>query len=820
MFKRLGLRLGLALAIGLLVLATVMVIVGLQERAAGQLGSSVAEMATRDAYDRAEETAWRYAAVADAELEVAMDTARTLAETFESAKQEGATFEISRENANGLLKGILEKNPKFTGVWTCWEPGAFDGPEMDQVFAGKEGHDKSGRFIPYWHREEKGLALAPLEDYENQDKDEHGNRKGDYYLLAKETNNEVIVEPYYYQVGDRKLLLTSLVVPVHKHDGAKEEKFLGVVGIDMELSILQKLVEQVKPYETGYAALVSNRGYYAAHPETARIFEDLGDSESRRAAKAAILRGEKYASRETTQRAGLEVYKVYVPLVVGESKQPWSFVVNAPMEKILVSATGVKNKFASLTRQSGLIGLGACVVAILISLVIAGSVARMVATRNKWYEAILDLIPNPMSITDLDMRWTFVNRPVLEAFGKKREDFVGRPCSGWGANICNTPQCGVHCLREGRPTTFFHQWEKDWQVDTHYLHDENGRKLGHLELVTDITAKKSLEQLLGRVAEASEQVNQGGQQIAAASQALSQGATEQAASLEEITSSMTQLAGQVKHNAENAGQASALAGQSRDGASAGRTQMDELASAMTGIQESSQQISKIIKLIDDIAFQTNLLALNAAVEAARAGRHGKGFAVVADEVRNLAARSAKAARETAELIETTSTRVGAGSDLATRAAQLFENMVERATKVADLVGEIAAASNEQASGIGQVNQGLGQIDKVTQQNTASAEQAASASAELAGQAARLRQLVSGAGQASAPEPETEPKEKTLSLPRPGPEKLRPSRPAPDQAGTSPRTERRAPPQLPARPTGQVVDPAAEIALDDDEFGRY
>jgi methyl-accepting chemotaxis protein len=251
----------------------------------------------------------------------------------------------------------------------------------------------------------------------------------------------------------------------------------------------------------------------------------------------------------------------------------------------------------------------------------------------------------------------------------------------------------------------------------------------------------SLNDILGQVSNAVDQVATGSSQVSDSSQSLSQGATEQAGSLEEITSSMTEMTSQTKQNAENATAANQLSASARESAGEGNGKMKKMLEAMVEINQSSNQISKIIKAIDEIAFQTNLLALNAAVEAARAGVHGKGFAVVAEEVRNLAQRSAKAAKETTELIEGSVKKVENGTGIANETAKALEEIVTGITKVTDLVGEIASASNEQAQGIEQVNQGLSQIDQVTQSNTASAEESASAAEELSSQAVQLKQML-------------------------------------------------------------------------------
>jgi methyl-accepting chemotaxis protein len=252
---------------------------------------------------------------------------------------------------------------------------------------------------------------------------------------------------------------------------------------------------------------------------------------------------------------------------------------------------------------------------------------------------------------------------------------------------------------------------------------------------------EELNAIMEQIDVATDQMASGSGQVTDSSQSLSQGATEQATSLEEISSSLIQMASQTRTNAANANQADNLAVKARDAAGKGNSQMRDMVTAMSEINDASQNISKIIKVIDEIAFQTNLLALNAAVEAARAGKHGKGFAVVAEEVRSLAARSAKAAKETEALIEGSVEKVANGSEIANQTAKALDDIGEGIIQVSELIKEIATASNEQAEGISQVNKGLNQIDHVTQQNTALAEESAAAAEELASQAAHLQEMI-------------------------------------------------------------------------------
>jgi methyl-accepting chemotaxis protein len=249
---------------------------------------------------------------------------------------------------------------------------------------------------------------------------------------------------------------------------------------------------------------------------------------------------------------------------------------------------------------------------------------------------------------------------------------------------------------------------------------------------------RALTRTAESLAQGSLQVAAASGQVSAASQTLAQGSSEQAASLEEISSSIEELVSMTKRNAENAQAGKTSAGHARTAAEAGAAEMERMQAAMNAIQQSSTDIAKIIKTIDEIAFQTNILALNAAVEAARAGEAGAGFAVVADEVRSLAQRSALAAKETADKIADATTRSAQGVELSHRVASGLQQILEKAREVDQLVAEVATASNEQSQGLAQISTTISQMDTITQSNAASAEETASAAEELNAQSEELR----------------------------------------------------------------------------------
>jgi methyl-accepting chemotaxis protein len=247
--------------------------------------------------------------------------------------------------------------------------------------------------------------------------------------------------------------------------------------------------------------------------------------------------------------------------------------------------------------------------------------------------------------------------------------------------------------------------------------------------------------VIGEIIIAADEITTGSKQVSEASQSLSSGAAEQAASVEQLTASIAEIAQKTRDNAISASKANKIANSVQEDATNGNGKMGQMLGSMNEISEAATGISKIIRVIDDIAFQTNILALNAAIEAARAGSYGKGFAVVADEVRRLAARSAEAAKDTTLMIDKSISKAAEGTEIAQNTSSALGMINDGVNGTAAIIDEITKSSNEQATGISQINKGIDQVSRIVQTNSATAEQSAAASEELFSQAEKMRELV-------------------------------------------------------------------------------
>jgi methyl-accepting chemotaxis protein len=272
-----------------------------------------------------------HAAAVEAELEVPMDAARTIAQIMERYRDLDAAER--RKDYDIVLKGIVESNPGFLGTWTCWEPNALDG--LDARYANAKGSDATGRYIPYWNRGSGSVSVEPLIDY-----DKAG--AGDYYQIALKSGEETIVDPYVYKVGGKDVMMTSVVVPI-KEGG----KVIGVAGIDIELSKLQTLVDGIKPYGTGVAAIFSNGGIVAAHFDKARLGKQMRESERDMAGDKteafadAVKAGKDFSYATFSAQMKTTIQVISVPFDIGSAKTPWSLAVGIPMDKVLAPVRGM-----------------------------------------------------------------------------------------------------------------------------------------------------------------------------------------------------------------------------------------------------------------------------------------------------------------------------------------------------------------------------------------------------------------------------------------------------------------------------------------------
>ncbi len=497
--------------------------------------------------------------------------------------------------------------------------------------------------------------------------------------LAGKVGYEVVKS----RVSGEPILVLSVPVTVQ---GRPQGACIGAVRIGY---FAEQYVSPVKVAERGYAYLVDATGTFLAHPTAENVLKGtIGDYDWGR---KMLAEGSGFRVYDWKGQSKLVSYQV-VP------STGWVIAAGAEFDDMFAPLAGIAQANI-LAAVLTLLGVG------VVLFVIASSIVKAVQQGVDFAEEV--------KAGDVSRRLRLV-----------RHDEIGTLAAALDrmADGLEEKALLAESIANG-----------DLTVEVGQVGERDRLGQAFAKMVTN------LGDLITQLQAAAQQIAAGSVQLADGSQTLSQGATESAASLEQISAFMTEMASQTNHSADNADQANGLSNEAMSAATNGSELMAEMVTAMGAINTSGQDIAKIIKVIDEIAFQTNLLTLNAAVEAARAGQHGKGFAVVAEEVRNLAARSAKAAKETADLIEDSVSKSRYGNEIVDKTASALQDIVSGTTKVSDLVAEIAAASKEQSEGISQVTEGLGQIDQVTQRSTASAEETAAASEELSSQADHLRQ---------------------------------------------------------------------------------
>lgn len=506
---------------------------------------------------------------------------------------------------------------------------------------------------------------------------------------------------------------TGELVMIYAAPVYSQGKLVGVIYGRRDGNTLSEIVGSINYKKTGYAYMINNQGVTVGHKNVDLVIAQDNDIENMKTDASLRELGE-LTQKMTARTVGSGEYTYNkVTKIAGYAPvedTPWIIVFGIEESEVLASAKLLQGILVAISIAAILIGA-------LVTYFVSSGIASPIKKVTNAAKQIADGNFN----VSLDVKSKDEVGQLANAFNLTIERLVNY--QGYIDEISDALQ---HVSRGNLKI----QLQREYAGQFKKLKDS----------MQSLTA--NLNSTILQINQSSAQVHSGAEQVANASQALSQGATEQASSIEELSASITEVTEQIRKNAENAKLAHEKANFAGKEMRDSNNQMQEMMAAMEQITYKSSEISKIIKIIEDIAFQTNILALNAAVEAARAGAAGRGFAVVADEVRNLAGKSAEAAKNTTDLIEETIKAVSNGSQIAGKTASSLDKSSQVTKDAVALIDEIALASQEQATAIVQINQGIDQISTVVQTNAATAEESAAASEELSGQANILQELIS------------------------------------------------------------------------------
>ncbi len=633
---------------------------------------------------------------------------------------------IDREGAITMLKANLDQHAFAFGSWFAEAPLAFDGKAVTDNLA--QGGNVEGAFAPYWSKDRNGEAQLSTFKIE---------KDAEWYAVPMQTGKGAITKPYLATGTDMPTTMSSIAYPVMSNG-----KVIGVGGADISLGSLSERVGAMHPFGTGNVMLISQDMKWLVGPSPELMMKDV-DGQGIDAVKAALANG------TTTQLAGItgqnetEVQRLVMPFDLPGLNARWVLLVDVPTAVIT----------APVTQQT--------------YMMIAGGLAVLVVVLIALYVTVRHLIQRPLGglMRDVDAlsRGSYT-QPVSGQTNTDETGAVATALEGFRHKLADTHRLEAETERqravaEGerergeRERAASAAQQRD--IVTKLAYGLSELSSGNLtyritddfpgeyaQIKSDFnTAIQSLEETVATVNASVSNIGAGTSEISSASGDLSQRTEQQAASLEETAAALDELTSQVNASADNARTAAASVEAASGDAEQSGEVVQQAITAMQGIAQSSGEMSRIIGVIDDIAFQTNLLALNAGVEAARAGEAGKGFAVVAQEVRELAQRSATAAKEIKGLINASAGQVRDGVDLVGRAGDALQKISTQVMQINGLIRQISNSAGEQAVGLKEINSAVNQMDQVTQQNAAMVEETTASSMALNEEASRLAELV-------------------------------------------------------------------------------
>jgi methyl-accepting chemotaxis protein len=660
-------RMKIAVIAGILLVISSTVLVGYSlysARSTQQLVSErVSGLIEIRSLDGLKNLASQYAGKIQVEFVVALDAARTMADTFMVSKSpNNGGLELGRNQINAILLKVLKDNPNFNGTYSCWEPDLVDG--MDSSFrTGKDGNNaETGRFTPYWNRDEKGnIAVQPLVEYDTMDRHPNGVLKGGWYIGPRENHKESVLDPFPYIVQGKQVWLTTISVPVMVGG-----KFYGVAGTDYNLDFVQKLAESVDKQVfdgQGEVIIISNVGLVVAHSEKPELigkhFKEIikGDWEK-------YLNDIQNGKSNATLNKETQDFEVLVPIELGRTGTPWSVMIRIKKETVLADAIALDNEIAKAGKTSTLMQ------------VFAGLVISVLAIFFMWYAA--GGVSGPIRTT--------VNmlKDIAEGEGDltKRLEVKGED-------------------EVGEMATWFNVFMDKLQGIIK-------------QIVLDANSLNSASTLLSTIAvemtSAAQSMSERSRTVAVGSEEMSMNMSSVASACEEAATNVNMVASSTEAMTITIRDIAKRSEESRTISGSAVTKASDVSEKMGLLDAGAQEISKVTEVISEISEQINLLALNATIEAARAGEAGKGFAVVATEIKELAKQTAQATQMVRDQIgriqESTAgtvTEVDSILEIIKNASDIVSSITDEMEGQATVTQEIADNINQTSQGIQEVN---------------------------------------------------------------------------------------------------------------------